>query len=64
MKETLRVALVGAAGRMGQTIIAVANSESVEIISKLDQGDEIALAGADVVIDFSQADAANAVCEA
>jgi 4-hydroxy-tetrahydrodipicolinate reductase len=64
MKETLRVALVGAAGRMGQTIIAAANSESVEIISKLDQGDQIASAGADVLIDFSQSDVANAVCEA
>ena len=64
MKKHLRVAVVGAAGRMGQTIIAVANTESVEIVSKLDQGDEIASAGADVVIDFSQADAADAVCEA
>src|SRR5437588_15704 len=64
MKSALRVAVVGAAGRMGQTIIAVANSESVEVISKLDQGDQIASGGADVVIDFSQADAADAVCGA
>jgi len=64
MKNALRVALVGAAGRMGQTIIAVANSESVEIILKLDQGDQIASAGADVLIDFSQPDVGNAVCEA
>src|SRR5438132_12032365 len=56
MKETLRVAVVGAAGQMGQTIIALTNSESVEIISKLDQGDQIASAGADVLIDFSQPD--------
>ena len=64
MKKALRVILVGAAGRMGQAIIAVANSESVEIISKLDQGDEIRSAGADVLVDFSQPDVANAVCEA
>ena len=64
MKNTLRVALVGAAGRMGQTILAVANSESIEIISKLDQGDQIASAGADIVIDFSQPDVVETVCEA
>jgi len=64
MKNTLRVALVGAAGRMGRTIIAVADSESVEIISKLDLGDQIVSAGADVLVDFSQPEAANAVCEA
>ena len=64
MKDTLRVAVVGAAGRMGQTIIAVANSESVEIISKLDQGDQITSAGADVLIDFSQPNVGDAVCEA
>ena len=64
MKKALRVTLVGAAGRMGQAIIAVANSESAEIISKLDQGDEIRSAGADVLVDFSQPDVANAVCEA
>ena len=64
MKSALRVAVVGAAGRMGQTIIAIANSESVEIVSKLDQGDQIVTAGANVLIDFSQADAAESVCEA
>jgi len=64
MKKALRVTLVGAAGRMGQAIIAVANSESAEIISKLDQGDEIRSAGADVLVDFSQPDVANAVSEA
>src|SRR5438105_5084380 len=64
MKSALRAAVVGAAGRMGQTIIALANSESVEVVSKLDQGDQIASAGADVLIDFSQSDATNAVCEA
>ena len=64
MKDTLRVVVVGAAGRMGQAIIAVANSESVEIISKLDQGDQITSAGADVLIDFSQPNAGDAVCDA
>jgi 4-hydroxy-tetrahydrodipicolinate reductase len=64
MKDSLRAAVVGAAGRMGQAIIAAANSESVEIISKLDQGDQITSAGADVLIDFSQPDAAEGVCEA
>jgi len=64
MKDRLRVAVIGAAGRMGQAIMAAANNESVAIVSKLDQGDQITAAGADVLIDFSHPDAVEAVCQA
>jgi 4-hydroxy-tetrahydrodipicolinate reductase len=64
MSDNLRLALVGAAGRMGQAIIDVAESESVDIAAKIDLGDKLTLAGADAVIDFSNADAAASICEA
>ena len=60
----LRTALVGAAGRMGQAIASLAESEDVEVVARIDLGDEIALANVEVVIDFSSAAAAQAVCEA
>jgi 4-hydroxy-tetrahydrodipicolinate reductase len=60
----LRVALIGAAGRMGQAIIGLAKSEGVEIIARIDLGDQFAFANADVAIDFSHAEAAAPICEA
>ena len=60
----LRIALVGAAGRMGQAIADVAASENAEIVAKSDLGDEIALAGAEVLIDFSHPDASRSICDA
>jgi len=60
----LRIALVGAAGRMGRAIASVAASENAEIVAKSDLGDEIALAGADVLIDFSHPDASRSICDA
>ena len=60
----LRIALVGAAGRMGQAIASVAASENVEIVAKSDLGDRITSADADVLIDFSSAAATEAVCDA
>jgi 4-hydroxy-tetrahydrodipicolinate reductase len=59
-----RIALVGAAGRMGQAIINVAESENAEIVAKSDVGDQITSANADVLIDFSSAAAAEAICDA
>ena len=64
MMTKLRIALVGAAGRMGQAIADVAASENAEIVAKSDLGDEIALAGADVLIDFSHPDASRSICNA
>src|SRR6266480_4616019 len=59
-----RIALVGAAGRMGQAIISVAESEGVEVVSRTDLGDKIARADADVLLDFSHPDASRSICDA
>ena len=64
MIEKTRVALIGAAGRMGQAIIAVAESEGVEVVSRIDLGDAIGLADANVLIDFSHPDASRSTCNA
>ena len=61
--HNLRVALIGGAGRMGQAIINVAEREAIAVVAKIDLGDEIAFAGADVAIDFSHADAATSICD-
>ena len=63
MNDVPRVLLVGARGRMGRVIVAVAAQESgLTIAAELDQGDPIAPAidGCDVVIDFSAAEATDA----
>lgn len=61
--KKLRVALVGAAGRMGQAIISVADSENAEITARIDRDDEIASANGDVIVDFSAPSSASAICE-
>ena len=63
MSDKIRVALVGAAGNMGQAIIGLAKSEDVEVVARIDLGDLLAFADADVAIDFSHADATASVCE-
>jgi len=60
----VHIALVGAAGRMGQAIISIAESESVGVVARIDLGDEIAPAGAHVLIDFSHPDASCSICDA
>jgi len=60
----LRIALIGAAGRMGQAINSIAESEGIEIVARIDLDDEVALSDADVLIDFSSAAAAEAICDA
>ena len=60
----LRIALVGAAGRMGRAVLGVAESEGVEVVARTDLGDKIALADADVLIDFSHPDASRSICDA
>lgn len=62
MPDKFRAALIGAAGRMGQAIIGVAESEGVKVVARIDLGDQLALADADVVIDFSHADAGVSIC--
>jgi 4-hydroxy-tetrahydrodipicolinate reductase len=67
MKASVHVLLVGAAGRMGQTIVKLAKSASnIDIVAQCDCGDAIepAMRKCDVVIDFSHADAIEGICGA
>ncbi|MBV9618783.1 MAG: 4-hydroxy-tetrahydrodipicolinate reductase [Verrucomicrobia bacterium] len=67
MKKPVRVALIGARGRMGQTIVDLAkNDPKIEIVAQCDLGDAIdpAMKGCDVAIDFSNASSIDAVCSA
>jgi 4-hydroxy-tetrahydrodipicolinate reductase len=68
MKESsVRVLLIGAAGRMGQTVRDLAQSDpGIEIAAQCDLGDAIARAikNCDVAIDFSHADAIDEICRA
>lgn len=66
MNKRVRVLLIGAAGRMGQTIVDLAGKDPrFEIAAKCDQGDSIepVISGADVAIDFSQANAIDEICD-
>jgi len=61
----IRVLLVGAAGRMGKTIDALANGDpNIDIAARCDLGDSIEppMKNCDVAIDFSQADATAEIC--
>jgi 4-hydroxy-tetrahydrodipicolinate reductase len=63
----LRVLLVGAAGRMGKTIVDLAKDDpNIEIVAQCDIGDGIgsAMNKSDVVIDFSHPDAIDELCRA
>src|SRR5947199_8761792 len=67
MKPPLRVLLVGAAGRMGKTIVDLAKDDpKIDIVAQCDFGDAIepALKRSDVVIDFSHPDAIEEICRA
>jgi 4-hydroxy-tetrahydrodipicolinate reductase len=67
MKSRVRVALVGARGRMGQTIVDLAKGDpKIDIVAQCDLGDgiEAALKDCDVAIDFSNASALEEVCRA
>ena len=65
--SSVRVLLIGAAGRMGKTISDLANGDpEIDIISRCDLGDPIEppMKNCDVAIDFSQADASTEICAA
>ena len=67
MKSPVRVLLIGAAGRMGTTIIDVAKADSeIDIVAQCDLSDSIepAMKNCDLAIDFSQVDAITEVCRA
>lgn len=52
---SLKIAIIGAKGRMGQANLAAAQAAGATVVAALDQGDDIGagIAAADVVIDFS-----------
>jgi 4-hydroxy-tetrahydrodipicolinate reductase len=61
----VRVFLVGAAGRMGKTIVDVAKDDpNIEIVAQCDIGDPLgsAMRKSDVVIDFSHPDPIEGIC--
>lgn len=63
----MRVLLVGAAGRMGKTVLELAQSDrEIDIAAQCDLGDAIepAMKNCDVAIDFSQADSTDEICRA
>jgi len=63
----VRVLLIGAAGRMGKTVLDLAQSDGeIEIAAQCDLGNSIepAMKNCDVAIDFSQADSIDEICGA
>src|SRR6478672_4064992 len=66
-KSPVRVLLIGAAGRMGKTVLDLAQSDAeIAIVAQCDLGDSIepAMKNCDVAIDFSQADSIDEICRA
>lgn len=67
MKSPVRVLLIGAAGRMGKTIVDLARTDrEIDIVAQCDLGDPIepAMRNCDVAIDFSQPEAITEICRA
>jgi 4-hydroxy-tetrahydrodipicolinate reductase len=65
--SSVRVLLIGAAGRMGKTVLNLASNDSeIDIVAQCDLGDVIepAMEDCDVAIDFSHADAIDEICGA
>src|SRR5262245_3587751 len=63
----VRVLLIGAAGRMGKTVLDLAQSDAeIEIAAQCDLGDsiELPMGNCNVAIDFSQADNIDEICRA
>ena len=62
--KAMRVALIGAKGRMGQAIAAAASSTQAIIVSGLDQGDDLekGIDASDVLIDFSHPTVTDEIC--
>jgi 4-hydroxy-tetrahydrodipicolinate reductase len=65
MKSRVRVLLIGAAGRMGRTVVDLSKTDpKIEIVAQCDLGDPIepAMKNCHVAIDFSHADAITEIC--
>lgn len=59
MSDAIKVAVIGAAGRMGSEVCrTVTSADGLELVGRFDAGDELGdLGGADVVVEFSVPDA-------
>ena len=67
MRTPVRVALIGARGRMGQAIVDLAKDDpKIDVVAQCDLGDAIdpAVKDCDVAIDFSHAGAIDEICRA
>jgi 4-hydroxy-tetrahydrodipicolinate reductase len=67
MKLPVRVLLIGAAGRMGKTVLDLAgNDPKIDIVAQCDLGNPIepGMENCDVAIDFSHPDAIDEICHA
>src|SRR5690349_11280776 len=65
MKNPVRVALIGARGRMGRTIVDLAADDpDIDMVAPCDLGDaiETAVKDCDVAIDFSNPGAIEEIC--
>ncbi len=65
MSSPVRVLLVGAAGRMGRTVVDLAKADpKIQIVAECDLGDSIeaAMQNCDVIVDFSHAGAIDEIC--
>jgi 4-hydroxy-tetrahydrodipicolinate reductase len=62
VSDTIRVAVIGANGRMGSEVCrAVAGAEGLELVGQFDAGNDLGdLGGAEVVVEFSVPDASPA----
>jgi 4-hydroxy-tetrahydrodipicolinate reductase len=55
---TVRVAVLGASGRMGSEVVrAVENADGLSLVAAYDVGDTLDLSGTDVAVDFTHPDA-------
>jgi 4-hydroxy-tetrahydrodipicolinate reductase len=64
-KSALHVLLIGAAGRMGKTVLELSGKDpEIKIVAQCDVGDSIdaPMKDCDVAIDFSHADAIDEIC--
>jgi 4-hydroxy-tetrahydrodipicolinate reductase len=64
-KSPVRVLLIGAAGRMGKTVVDLASDDpEIDIVAQCDLGDPIepAMENCDAAIDFSHADTIDEIC--
>jgi 4-hydroxy-tetrahydrodipicolinate reductase len=66
-KSPMRLLLIGAAGRMGKTVVDLASDDpEIDIVAQCDLGDPIepAMENCDAAIDFSHADTTDEICRA